>query len=99
VSERSCYWLVEARVTRAMRNRFSIDFESFNNIRYGLVARISRSQTVLPRTIRSEEAGVQFPVSESSFAFCSVGCRTFREVAQVVERRIELVLFCNNRRF
>jgi hypothetical protein len=39
----------------------------FNNIRYGLVARISRSHTVLPRTTRSEEAGVQFPVSESFF--------------------------------
>jgi hypothetical protein len=34
------------------------------SIRYGLVARISRSHTVLPRTTRSEEAGVQFPVSE-----------------------------------
>jgi hypothetical protein len=33
------------------------------------VARISRSHTVLPRTTRSEEAGVQFPVSESSFVF------------------------------
>jgi hypothetical protein len=38
-------------------------------IRYGLVARISRSQTVCVsstiQTIRSEEAGVQFPVSEN----------------------------------
>jgi hypothetical protein len=40
------------------------------NIRYGLVARISRSQTVVSSTtIRSEEAGVQFPVSESPFCF------------------------------
>jgi hypothetical protein len=33
------------------------------------VARISRSHTVLTRTTRSEEAGVQFPVSESSFVY------------------------------
>jgi hypothetical protein len=39
-------------------------------IRYGLVARISRSQTVVSNTTtRSEEAGVQFPVSEFTFAF------------------------------
>jgi hypothetical protein len=41
----------------------------FVNIRYGLVARISRSHTLLYSIIRSEEAGVQFPVSETSFAF------------------------------
>jgi hypothetical protein len=48
------------------------DRECLHQIRYGLVARISRSQTVLSRTTRSEEAGVQFPVSESSFVFALV---------------------------
>jgi hypothetical protein len=38
------------------------------------VARISRSHTVLSRTTRSEEAGVQFPVSESSFVFVLPRC-------------------------
>jgi hypothetical protein len=36
-------------------------------IRYGLVARICRSHSSLQKKISADKAGVQFPVSESSF--------------------------------
>ena len=90
---------------RLLANIINFDGKCFNNIRYGLVARISRSQTVLPRTIRSEEAGVQFPVSESSFATRMIVQSSFalgsthgtgRERNE--NRGLEL-FFCNSWRF
>jgi hypothetical protein len=80
------------------RNIFHDDRKCFNNIRYGLVARISRSHTVFFATqLGPRRPGFNSPCRKSSIAFApclatrSVGCD---ETKKSFFRCTKIMIFC-----